>query len=277
MRLSLIFLGLVLAGNLAADYYDDFYFKVSGGAVFPGRNSSVSGGSSTKLFPSSQGVSLFSLPEIKWKNTYQTGYEVSAALGCSPICQWRCEAEFLYQNFTRKISGTYTWREVATTSQMTFDEQSGNPIKEASNKAQVYSVLANFIHDIPTCTPLTFTIGGGAGVAWLHSRSTTNNNILAIHTLMPVYNQTLPTIEKSPRLFGTAFAWQFLFGINYDCPANLSVGIGYRLFGTTRFQGSSSSIETNPGLLGDTVFVFPQKDIRGLLNSSVNVSLSYRF
>lgn len=286
MRISLILLGIVLTGNLAADCCDcnylgcqetndTTYATIGGGAVFPMKNSTVRGDSTKLLFPSSLGVSLFQLPNMVWKSTYQSGYEAFAAVGCSPASHVRVEAEFLYQNLRRKITGSYDWTETnPATRQIAFEALGVNPVQKASSRTNIYSVLANFYYDFQNdCNPLTFSVGGGAGVAWLQSKGTTHDGVL---NTAPV-NPPTPTLEKSPRLYGTAFAWQLQLALNYDFLHRFSIGVGYRLFGTTRFQGSTSSVTSNPFTPDSLKFTYPQRDIRGLLNSSANVTVSCKF
>lgn len=293
MRLSFIFFGLIVAGSLVADTWEtccpdnqccessccfEPYASISGGAVFPSRNSSIRGNSTSVLYwPTEVGVSIFDLPNVVWKNAYKTGYELSAVFGFSSCSEWRSEAEFLYQNFRREVSGSYGWRETNASTGLVFAENQGNPIFRISNKTHVYGLLSNLLYDYRACSNLSLSVGGGVGIAWLHSKSTSHDNILHIVTTTPPIDESSPTIEKSPRLYGTAFAWQFKLALSYECWSNFSVSIGYRLFGTTRFQGSTSSITTNPGTEFAARFSMPQRDIRGLLNNSVNAALSYRF
>ena len=122
----------------------DTYLSIGAGAVFPCKNSHIRGDSSSVLFmPTEVGTSLFTLPNVVWKNKYHTGYEVYAALG---YCMNRClrfEAEFLYQNFKRRISGTFDWREVNAATTAIFAQNTNNPIHHASSTTNIYSLLSN--------------------------------------------------------------------------------------------------------------------------------------
>lgn len=254
------------------------YISIGGGVVFPSKNSSIRGDSSSVLFqPTSQGTSLFSLPNVIWKNQYQTGYEVFGAFGISLSPCFRAEGEFLYQNFKRKISGSFDWREINACTTVLFDQNTGDPISHASTKTHIYALLSNFYFDYRTCTPLTLTLGGGVGVAWINSNRTVRNNVLRISTMMPPLNEMSPTIEKSPKLEGTAFAWQVKAGLKYDLFGCLSLGLNYRLFGTTRFVARTSKIIANPGTSAETTFEIPRNRLRGLLNNCISLSADYHF
>jgi opacity protein-like surface antigen len=254
------------------------YVSVGAGVVIPLKNSHSRANSSSVLFsPTEIGTSLFTLPNVVWRNKYETGFEVFGAVGCSLLPNCRIEGEFLYQDFRRKISGRYDWREVNATTIALFAETHGNPIHHTSARTHVYTLLSNVFFDFQRCNCLTFFFGGGVGVAWIESRRTEHRNILRIVTLNPPLNEASPTLEKSPKLFGTAFAWQVKFGLKYDLIDCFAVAIDYRLYGTTRFQASGSKIITNPGTTSFEVFKIPHKTISGLLNNSVDLSLIYNF
>lgn len=256
----------------------DPYITIGAGAVFPCKNSHIRGDSSSVLFtPTIPGTSLFSLPNVVWKNKYQTGFEVNAALGYSLKPCVRLEAEFLYQNFKRKISGSYNWREVNATTTELFAQNTGNPIHHASSTTNIYSLLSNIAFDYKNCTPLTLSLGGGVGVAWIESHGTERHHFLHVVTVTPPLDQTSPTLEKSSKLYGTAFAWQVKAGLKYDIKECFSIGLGYRLFGTTRFYASSSKIITNPGTSAVGVFKVPKSNLKGLLNNSVSLYACYLF
>ena len=255
------------------------YVTIGGGAVFPMRNSSVTGNSNSVLYsPTIPGTSLFQLTDVNWKNKYKPGFEVNAAAGFTMCSNWRIEGEFLYQNIKREISGTYNWNEFDASTGDLFAENS-NTVKHASTRTNIYALLTNFNYEYKNCSCFTFSIGAGVGVAWLQSQGKTRNDILIIDlpTHIPPYNFTAPIIEKSPTLYGTAFAWQVKIGLGYEFFDNFTLDLNYRLFGTTRFHARSSSIATNPNTATAALFTIPEDEIRGLLNSSVNLSLSYGF
>lgn len=256
----------------------EFYASIGGGAVFPCKNSRTRSGSSSVLFsPTEVGTSLFSLPDVVWKNKYEPGFEINAALGIHATPDHCLEAEFLYQNFTRKISGHYNWREVNAATTALFAENFNNPLVHTSSKTNVYSLLANFYFNHNTCSPISLLFGGGVGVAWMESKKRDRAGILHIVTTTPPLNESSPTSETSTKLFGTAFAWQFKAGLKYAFQQGFGVSLNYRLFGTTRFQASNSKIVTNPGTPVEAVFKIPREEVRGLLNNSINLSVDYLF
>lgn len=265
-----------------ADCFQEAYLTVGEGVVFPGKNSSSTSRSSSVLYSPTAvpgGTSLFDLPSVKWKNKYITGYELNAAVGFAVCPCWRVEGEFLYQNLKHEISGEYNWRETNASTTALYAQNFGNPIQHASNRTNIYCLLTNLFYDYQNlwCKPWTFSIGGGVGVAWLNSRSTTRNNILSINTTTPPLNESSPTIEKSPSLYGTAFAWQMKLGLKYDFCECFGFAVNYRLFGTTKFHSGTSSITSNPNTSAAAVFKMPRQEISGFLNNSLNFSFDYRF
>lgn len=255
----------------------DMYLTVGAGGVFPCKNSRTRGDSSAVLFtPTEVGTSLFFLPDVIWKNKYEPGFELNAALGFSVKSNCRLEAEFLYQNFKRQISGSYDWTEIDAVTKQVYAKDTDNFLYHSSTRANIYSLLSNIYFDYATSTPLTLVFGAGVGVAWMESNRKEHQNVLHIVSLNPPINETSQTLEKSAKLFGTAFAWQMKLGAKYDV-GGFSIGLNYRLFGTTHFQASTSRIIANPGTIEEAVFKVPRDEIRGLLNNSIDLSVSYIF
>jgi opacity protein-like surface antigen len=215
---------------------------------------------------------------VQWKSKFKTGYEVNAAIGCKLCSNWRIEGEFLYQNLQRNISGSYTWNEFDAATGIVF-ANANEPIRHATTRTNIYTLLTNFNYDHRTCSCWIFSIGGGVGVAWLQSKSTSKTDTLVVNlpTHVPPIVESSQTLEKSPKLYGTAFAWQVKVGMGYEFLENFSAEVNYRLFGTTRFQARSSSITTNPGTAVAAAFTIPPDEIRGMLNSSINLSLNLGF
>ncbi len=269
---------LLLSSHLSALYTDDVYVAFGGGAVFPSTNSSTKSNSSSVLFtPTAVTTSFFTLPNVVWKNKYnQVGYELYGALGYRFCSEIRIESEFVYQNFRRKLSGHYNWQEVNAITTAIFDATIDNPIRHASTHANLYCLFSNAFYDFrKCCCPLSFSVGGGIGVAWLKSNTTTKHNVLVINTIIPPVIESAPTMEKSPKLYGVAFAWHVKLGLNYDIVENFRVSLNYRLLGTTKFRSGDSTITTNPGALGQAIFKIPRNDVRGFLNNSLSISFTY--
>lgn len=250
------------------------YFTVGAGAVFPVKDSSSKADSTSSLFLGTfPGSSLFILPNVDWKNKYSTGYELYALAGTSFLCYYRCDVEFLYQCLKREVSGHYDWREIDATTNTIFAENSNNPIHHAVSNAHLLVALTNFYYDIKTYNFINFYLGGGFGTAWLHSSSTIASNTLNIGPPIP----SSPTVESSPVLGGTAFAWQLKIGTACCLVRHLFLGINYRLLGTTQFQARESKIISNPNTPDQVIFKIPQRSILGLINNSVNISLTYLY
>lgn len=258
-----------------------YYFGMGAGAVFPSAESSSKTDSYSVLYgPTSVGTSLFTLPNVEWKNSFGTGLELNMVVGMKLFRHWRAEGEFLYQNINREISGNYDWREQSTTMPFTVvNDDVNNPMAHTDTPANVYALLGNTYYDFQTGTPWVPYIGGGIGLAWITSESTTKDGTLRVELNQPPLDIEAPTVENSPSLYGTAFAWQIKLGLDYLFFEDaMSLGINYRLFGTTDFKASSSEIVTNPDISNaEAVFQVPETDVDGLLNNSVSVVWKYRW
>ena len=278
-----VVLGLLLtvAVNLHAGYRDDTsirvddcfltlgnsYFTLGGGAVFPTCDSS------DKVFSAAinSNGSKFSLPRVVWKSKFQKGFEINAAAGFSFASRWKIEEEFLYQNMKRDISGVYDWKQTDATTLAVNSESICNPIEHASSIANLYCALSNLYYDFIGCSPWSLSLGGGVGIAWLRSNGASR------HHSLHVADQTTPTLEKSPTLRGTAFAWQAKVGLSYAFTECLTIGVNYRLLGTTRFRASRSAITTNPNSNASIRFLLPARDVGVMMNHGANLSLTYQF
>lgn len=277
---------LALSLNLNAECYDDcysrtltdFYIGVSAGVVVPMKNSTIKGASSSVLYrPTIPGTSLFDLPLVEWKNHYQTGYEASMVFGFTYEGNWRMESEFLYQNFNRKITGHYTWREIDAINKTPFARNSGNPVHDASARTNLYCLMSNTYYDFKNCSKWTPSLGAGVGVAWVQSSSTSRKNTLVIEQYQPPLDLTAKTIEKSPSLYSVVFAWQAKAGLTYQLCNQISLALNYRLLGTSRLKSSSSKIITNPKTTSKAIFKIPQHNVKGLLNNSLALTFNLQF
>lgn len=253
-----------------------FYVNAGLGAVFSNSSSRVISDSNSVLYsPTSIGSSLFSLPDINWQNQFKNGYGINLAIGSYFNPYWHGNVEFLYQNIQRDTFGTYGWLERNSLNGATYASQNNNPISRIATRADIYSFLSNATYDFSRFKAMNPFIGVGAGVAWLRSDSTQTNNAINIDDPATPLVETAPARQNSPSLSGTAFAWQIKAGINYALSDLATAILQYRLFATTSFQGSQSSIITNPGMDGQTTFYAGQHDIKGLLTHAVE--LNFRF
>ena len=254
------------------------YITVGAGAVFPAKNGDSKVNSTSVVFsPTVPGVSAISLPNVLWKNHYQVGYEVFGALGCSLNRCVRMEAEFIYQGFQRKVGGSYSFLEVNAATQQLFVMTNGNQLHHATSHTNVYAGLSNIYFDHKWNDCLTISVGGGFGAAWIHSSGVTKPQLLHVMSFNPPLDETSSTLEKVPVLTGSSYAWQFKISGTYEFSRCFSLGLGYRLLGTGRFQSAPSDIIVNPGTSAQRSLTIPQHDIAGLLNNSVDISLRYLF
>lgn len=276
--IALLFPVLALA---AAAEEKKYYFNLGASAVFPGKNSSTTEDSSSVLYGPSgapSGTSLYTLPDVHWKNNYQTGFEVNTAIGHFITENVRIEGEFIYQRFDRDINGDYDWLERDALSGDQFHRDNDNPLANATSAVDLYNLMANAFYDFTNHTKWTPFIGAGIGISFIDSPGTTKNHFLHVEDATPPLDITAPSIEKSPDLYGTAFAWQVKLGVNYHVMDRMQIGILYRLLGTTKFKAGKSEIITNPDTPSETAhFFIPEQDVDGLLNHSANISLTYLF
>lgn len=267
---------LAISSNIYAS--NKMYATIGGGWVVPSKNSSTvtdSGFAHYGPTASPSGESFFNLPAVKWENKYNNGFNLNAAIGYNLFRSIRADIEFLYQRFKRDISGTYGWAEYDALSAAIQDSISGVIMVPTSNHTNVYSILTNGYYDFHNTTRWTPLLGGGFGVAWIKSGSTTASGRFAT----PGNPGGTPTLQNSPSLSGTAFAWQFKAGVMYDYSQLLSIVVQYRLFGTTLFDSNTSSITTNPNAspTDRRIFRVAQQSLHGLITNAIELQLQFKF
>lgn len=257
-------------------YADNFYINLGAGGFISNSNSSYAADSTSSLYaPTAVGTSLFFLPNVNWKNSFNNGFNLNVATGYHFTPYYRAETEFLYQNLTRDISGSYEWREIATTTQQIYARSAGNPITSASSNVNLYSFLTNFLYDFKNNSKWTPFVGGGIGLAWINSSGTTRSGILNVDDPVTPLKETAPVSQQSPDLYGTAFAWQFKMGVSYAWDDKKTVALNYRLFGTSQFKAGNSSIVSNPNTPYATTFNVAAHDISGILTNALEISMRF--
>lgn len=254
-----------------------FYFNLGAGLVVPNKDMSSSATSYALLYgptAAPSGVSLFSLPNVNWVNDYDLGFDFNLALGYRFLHNIRGDIEVSYQHIQRDVNGSFGFREVDALSMTVFRENSNDPLTHSSRHANVYSLMTNGTYDFVTSSKWTPSLGAGFGVAWLRSKSTNVVNVLTV-TAPPATTYT-PNIQTTPVLRGSAFAWQCKAGLAYQLKRETAIEIQYRLFGTTRFMTSTSTILTNPGVPGqNNLFIIPETSIGGLFNSMLDLNIRF--
>ncbi|HGK7610859.1 TPA: outer membrane beta-barrel protein [Legionella pneumophila] len=251
----------------------NYYLNIGMGAVFSNTNTSFTSNSNTVLYsPTSIGTSLFSLPNINWRNNFKNGYDFNLSLGYYFKKNLHGDLEFLYQNLQRESYGTYGWLEQNSLTGAVYAQQANNPISTIASRASIYSLFTNTTYDFNKNQKWTPFLGAGIGIAWLSSGSVQTNNILNINDPSTPLIETAPAIQNSPSLSGSTFAWQLKAGFRYVINDSASAAILYRLFKATNFKGSESSIITNPGRNGQTVFYAGQHQIKGLLTNAIELN-----
>lgn len=264
------------AGTLGIAPSMDFYANAGLGAVFSNTSTSNTSNSNSVLYtPTAIGTSLFTLPNINWQNKFKNGYGINLAVGKYFSSNWHGDLEFLYQNIERDTYGTYNWLEQNSTTGAAYAQQSNNLISKISTRANIYSFMTNASYDLMNVGKLQPFLGAGLGLAWLRSSSTQTNNSININDPNTPLVETAPAMQNSPSLYGTAFAWQFKAGINYAVSEKATAILQYRIFKTTDFKASQSTIITNPGMAGQTIFYAGQHDINGLLTHAVELNLRF--
>lgn len=255
------------------------YVSVGMGVVIPSNDMDIDGDSTYDLYnPTSapSGASIFQLPTNQWNGDMQVGFENNLIVGFHFSSALRAEGEFLYQNMKRDIDGSYTWQERDAVTGNILHTATDRPLASSSSTVNVFSLMTNLMYDFENSTAFTPFIGAGLGIGWINSDGTSKDNTLYID-IDGVPGST-PTVDDAPELYGTAFAWQFKLGVNYDWKENMSFDLVYRLFGTTQFEQKNGRIVTNPANPGyEADFELPQGDVNGLLNNSVYLAFRYGF
>jgi opacity protein-like surface antigen len=253
-----------------------FYVSAGIGGSFSNTHDSFTSNSNSVLYtPTAVGTSLFTLPNININNTFKSGFDLNAAIGGYINPHWRADLEFLYQNIRRDSYGTYDWLEQRADTLAIYAQQANNRISKASNRAHIYSFLTNLAYDFTPIQKWQPLISAGVGVAWLKAGSLQTNDILSIDDPNTPLLETAPAIQNSPSLYGTAFAYQFKAGMAYQVSDSTMAILQYRLYGTSQFKANPTTIITNPGTVGQTLFYTSSNDIKGLLINSIELNMRF--
>lgn len=247
------------------------YLSIGGGVDVPTANSSMSSRSATGFFaPTPAGDGSFNLPTVQWMNKYSTGYDAFFAIGNLFTTNTRIEAEFLYQNIKRKVTGTYSFNELLVNSGDSFASSTSNLINQTTTRAKVYSLMANGYYDFHNRSKWTPSLGAGIGVAMMRSPKTTYNGTLNVTDTTTGTTTAVPIVASSPMLRGGAFAYQLKAGLAYEVTPRASVALQYRFFGTSEFQAYSSGVTIN-----SATFTVDDQNTSRLRNNTVDISFRY--
>lgn len=226
---------LLISANALAAYEPGFYITVGGGVAIPDSDFSTHGDSNTILFaPTEIGTSLFQLADVTWKNDFETGFDLNAAMGYQFCQNWRVDAEFFYQNIDRSVEGSYTWDEIYPT---TRDLRAShfNEFSSRSTKTNIYSLMANVYYDYVNFTRWTPSLGIGIGISWINSGGNSRDEDLVAYDVGLGGLTHTPAISRSPSLSGQAFTWQIKPALAYLVCDNLELVAAYRLWGQRTF------------------------------------------
>ncbi len=272
IRYSIPFI-LLLSNTVFAS---NFYIDAGVGGFFSNSNSSFTADSTSVLYsPTAPGTSLFSLPNVNWKNSFDNGVNASLAVGYHFTPCWRSEVEFFFQNTKRHISGTYDWLEINSTTRAVYARSLNNPITKTSSNANIYSFMTNVYYDFRNNSKWTPFVGLGVGITWMYSGSTNANGTLNVDDPSTPLAETAPVMQHSPSLNSTAFAWQFKAGISYALHNNQLLKLIYRLYGTSQFNAGTSWITSNPGRTGESQFNVSKHNVSGILTNALEVHYSF--
>lgn len=259
-----------------ASFAGNFYVNAGAGGFLSNSSSSYTADSSSALYsPTAVGTSLFTLPNVNWKNSFENGINASIASGYRFNPSWRAEVEFFYQNTNRKTAGSYAWREVDATTQVLYSQSRNNPMTQTSSNANVYSFLTNSYYDFKNDSNWTPFVGAGVGVAWMNSNGTNAMNTLNVDDPITPLVESAPVLQRSPSFYGTAFAWQIKAGVDYFWKAGQSLSLVYRLFGTSQFKAGTSWLISNPGTASAVQFTVAQHDVSGILTNALELHYSF--
>lgn len=265
-----------IAITACSEAFAQFYLGAGVGGVYSNTQTGYTENSSTVLFsPTQIGTSLFSLPNVNWRNRFKSGFDLNAELGYQFDCNWSSSVEFLYQNIKRKSHGDYGWLERNSVTGATYSRQPGNPISNVDKRANVYSFLTNLAYDINPNSSWPCFISAGIGVSGIHSNRPVTNDIINIDDPVTPLVETAPARQTGPYLHGAAFAWQAKAGIRHDICHNMALALQYRIMGTSHFRAGKSVITSNPGTDVASDFYIGERGIKGLLTQAIELNLRY--
>lgn len=253
-----------------------FYINGGAGGVFSHTKTSFTGDSTPILFsPTALGTSLFTLPQVNWRNRFKDGFDANLAAGYRFNPHWRADIEFVYQNIERASYGSYGWQEQNSITGNIYAQDYNNPISTVHRRAHIYSFLTNAAFDLPNHSPWTPFVSGGIGVAWLSSGRAQTTNLLTVDDPVTPLIETAHAHQTSPALYGTAFAWQFKLGVSHPFYNNSDLILQYRVFATSHFQATKSVITSNPETDIARSFYIGQHDIKGLLTQAIEINIRF--
>lgn len=250
-----------------------FFLDLSGGYDFGIQNSTTSNNSNRKVFAGDEVNGLYQLQDVTWKNDDEDGFDGSLGVGFK-FDRWHWSFEFLYQNLQRDINGHFTAVQLDADGGDVFSPAIID-IPHSENRLWVYSLMLNAYYDFKINAKWNPFVGGGIGVAWVNSESTSVHNTMTLDNTTDDTATTINLIEKSPTISGVPFAWQIKGGIAYNVNENLSIVGQYRLFGTTDLSSGSSTIIASPDTASPTTFYVKGKEVKGLLLNSLELGLWY--
>lgn len=272
---TLILVGaLTTQAVMASDF--PFYANVGVGVAFPTQNSQINYDSTYIFFSPTEPISSdLNLINVNWRNNYKTGFSGNLALGYQfrPYMRW--EAEFLWQNMKRNVNGTFDLSEIAASTGTLFNQTDGLILTPVSDRTNVFALMANAYHDFNLNCRWAPFMGVGIGLARIHAHSTSAS--AKFITTPPGEVNTTPFVQYGPALYGYALGWQFKAGVGYDLCDNMTISAQYRMFGTSHFEASDSTIITNPGTRVAGTFFIRGGDIRGLLVNAIELNFRYGF
>ncbi len=258
------------AGSVSAQ---GFYATVGGGWVFGQRDSNSKDNSGYVIYgptAAPSGESIFNLPNVDWENSFDNGFDLNCAVGYQLLPAWRADVEFLYQRFDRQVTGSYDWAEFDALSTATIDSVSGIIMTPSNGKVNVYSLLTNGYYDWKLNSKWTPMLGAGFGIAWIKAGAT------QAYGGFTTPKATATTLQVSPVLSGTAFAWQIKAGVGYEVNKIFGLILQYRLFATSNFIANVSRIVSNPNLGRDArSFNVSQNRVNGLMNNALEIVLRF--
>lgn len=256
----------------------NIYIAIAGGALYPSQNSRYHANSNVITYaPTPNNLGEFYLANVNWHNDYRDGYLASIALGGNLYPCLRVEAEVMYQNMKRHVTGAYTWKEILPESGDSFATQLNDPVSSVNNRANLYFLFANAMFDYKNHTPWTPSLGLGLGGAWLRSASMQAHNMLQLHDVNANTTVSVPVMTQSPALNGSAFAAQFKAGVDYAVNCRLSIVAQYHFTVTSNFRVEPSAITVNPGTAGQAIFTLPARNVRGIINNGFDIGMRYIF
>lgn len=198
----------------------------------------------------STSLTITGQPTSSFITDYKTGYDLGGSIGAVFCRSWRLEAEFAFRTFRgdRVIVGP-----LPLTS-----GQSADISDYPYTRYRSFSIMANGFYDFCLCETVSWYVGGGIGPSWVE------------YKIRPSAALGGPNAKNDK----VRFSYQIMTGIAYRLCNNISLTVGYRLWGTTKGKEYDCTVLSADGTTTSSAKI---KDKRAPIVNSLEFGLRYAF